>query len=81
MTPHDPHSFRVGTTVRTTGAFVGTTPVLSTTFSRVVLSSGSAPGAILLKKKGESIAIALPPSFDGTDKPRASSITQSGGAR
>jgi len=42
---------------------------------------GSRPGhilgAILLKKKWESIAIALPPSFDGTDKPRR----VAGGAR
>jgi hypothetical protein len=39
--------------------------------------------AILLKKKvGEEIATLLPPpSFDGTDKPRAPFMTQSGGAR
>jgi hypothetical protein len=59
----------------------GTTPVLSTTFSGVVLSTGSAPGAILLKKKGASYAIARLPSFDGTDIPCASFVAQEGGRR
>ena len=42
---------------------------------------GHIPGSILLKKKGESIAIALPTSFGGTHKPRAPFMAQSGGAR
>ena len=64
------------------GAFLPrVTPTLRVTFRLVTLSVTLAHDTILLKKKGESIAIALPTSFDGTDKPRASSITQSGGAR
>ena len=63
------------TTPNTTGI-----PSPSTWYSgmgaRVVLI----PGALLLKKKGESIAIALPTSFEGTDKPRAPFMAQSGGA-
>lgn len=71
------------TTLRTSGAVSGTTRLLSTLFSMPVLGRGAARGAILLKKKvGEEIALLLPPpSFDGTDKPRAPFITQSGGAR
>ena len=69
------------TSLVTAGDSYGTTPVLSTTFSQVVLSTGSSPGAILLKKKvGEEIATLLPPpSFDGTDKTRAPFMAQSGG--
>lgn len=40
---------------------------------------GQIPGSILLKKKGESIAIALPTSFGGTDKPRVVVVDVPGG--
>ena len=62
-------------------AHVGATPALSASFSWVALSVTLAPAAILLKKKvGEEIATLLPPpSFDGTDKPRAPFMAQSGG--
>ena len=58
-------------------------PLLSSSFFEVLLSMVLAPAAILLKKKvGEEIATLLPPpSFDGTDKPRAPFMAQSGGAR
>jgi hypothetical protein len=69
------------TTTGTTGFWSGTTPHLSPTFSKVVLRPGAAPGAILLKKKRASYANARLSSFEGTDKPRAPFITQSGGAR
>ncbi len=64
------------------GAFWSSvTPPLSVTFHRVTLSASLVTDTILLKKKvGEEIATLLPPpSFDGTDKPRAPFITQSGG--
>lgn len=59
------------------------TPTLRVTFRPVTLSVTLAPDTILLKKKvGEEIATLLPPpSFDGTDKPCAPFITQSGGGR
>jgi hypothetical protein len=69
------------TTCRTTGAVSGTTRLLSTLFPLPVLGRGAAPGAILLKKKRASYANARLSSFEGTDKPRAPFITQSGGAR
>ncbi len=65
---------------RTTGILARTTPALSTTLSPPVLWGYTAPGAILLKKKRASYAIARPSSFAETDKPRASFITQEGGA-
>ena len=54
------------TTCCTSGAVSGTTHLLSTLFPLPVLGRGAARGAILLKKKGESTAIALPTSFGGT---------------
>jgi len=68
------------TAFRTAGFFARTTPALSTFFSRPVLWGYAAPGAILLKKKRASYAIARLSSFEETDKPRASSVTQAGGA-
>ena len=68
------------TTCRTTGAVSGTTRLLSTLFPLPVLGRGAAPDAILLKKKRASYAIARLSSFEGTDKPRASCMAQSGGA-
>ena len=56
-------------------------PSTSSRYSGVGARVGQILGALLLKKKWESIAIALPPSFDGTDKPRAPFMAQSGGAR
>lgn len=61
--------------------FASVTPALSVTFQPVTLRATLAPDTILLKKKGASYAIARLPSFDGTDKPRASSIAQKGGRR
>lgn len=52
-------------------------PSTSTRYSGVGARVGQIPGALLLKKKWESIAIALPPSFDGINKPRR----VAGGAR
>ena len=68
------------TTCCTSGAVSGTTRLLSTLFPLPVLGRGAAPGAILLKKKRASYAIARLSSFEGTDKPRASRMAQSGGA-
>lgn len=66
---------------RTAGFLACTTPALSTIFSQPVLWGYAAPGAILLKKKRASYAIARLSSFEGTDKPRAPFMAQSGGAR
>ena len=66
---------------RAAAFFASGTPVLSGSFGRVPLSVPLAGSAILLKKKGASYAIARLPSFDGTDKPRASSVAQKGGRR
>ena len=49
------------TTPNTTGI-----PSPSTRYSGIGARVGQIPGAILLKKKGESTAIALPTSFGGT---------------
>lgn len=67
---------------RHAGAFsASVTPALSVTFQPVTLRATLAPDTILLKKKGASYAIARLPYFDGTDKPRASSVAQEGGRR
>lgn len=55
-------------------------PSTSTRYSGVGARVGQIPGALLLKKKWESIAIALPPSFGGTDKP-CRHMARTGGAR
>jgi hypothetical protein len=57
------------------------TPTLRVTFRLVTLSVTLAPDTILLKKKRASYAIARLSSFEGTDKPRAPFMAQSGGAR
>ena len=61
--------------------FASVTPLLSGSFRRVPLSVPIAGSAILLKKKRASYANARLSSFEGTDKPRAPFMAQSGGAR
>ncbi len=83
MSPRNNASRAISATLRAHVAQSGATPTLSAIRAQVALSMTLAVRAILLKKKvGEEIATLLPPpSFDGTDKPRAPFMAQSGGAR
>ena len=81
MSPRNNASRAISATLRAHVAQSGATPTLSASRAQVALSVTLAVRAILLKKKRASYAIARLSSFDGTDKPRAPFMAQSGGAR